>query len=96
MLLIAKVWFYCGRSHCDDNVFLCSYNGGRTAEDIIQFINGKANTGGKNKKPLSSVVDLDASNFDSIALDASRDVLVEFYAPCECVLVCMLEEGGGA
>ncbi len=60
-----------------------SYNGGRTAEDIIQYINGKANTGGQNKKPPSAVVDLDGSNFDSIALDPSRDVLVEFYAPCK-------------
>ena len=62
---------------------LCSYNGGRTAEDIIKFINGKANTKAGQKKAPSPVVDLDESNFDKVALDSSKDVLVEFYAPCK-------------
>ena len=31
----------------------------------------------------TDVVDLDSSNFDSIALDKTKDVLVEFYAPCK-------------
>ncbi len=30
-----------------------------------------------------NVVDLTASNFDSVALDSKKDVLVEFYAPCK-------------
>ena len=64
-------------------VCVCSYNGGRSAEDIISFINSKANTGGKNKKPPNAVVDLTPSNFDSIVTDADKDVLVEFYAPCK-------------
>ena len=64
-------------------LFLPSYNGGRTAEDIIGFINSKAGTGGKSKKAPSAVVDLNPSNFDGIVMDTSKDVLVEFYAPCE-------------
>ena len=31
----------------------------------------------------SAVTVLDSSNFDSIALDKTKDVLVEFYAPCK-------------
>ena len=31
----------------------------------------------------TDVVDLDSSNFDSIVLDKTKDVLVEFYAPCK-------------
>ena len=34
-------------------------------------------------KTKTDVVDLDSSNFDSIALDKTKDVLVEFYAPCK-------------
>jgi len=57
------------------------YDGGRTAEDIVSFVNGKAGSNAKIKKAPSNVVDLTASNFDSIALDKTKDVLVEFYAP---------------
>jgi protein disulfide-isomerase A6 len=35
----------------------------------------------KVKKLPSAVVDLTTSNFDSIALDPSKAVLVEFFAP---------------
>lgn len=59
-----------------------SYNGGRSAEDIIKFINEKAGSRAKISKPPSDVVDLDDGNFDSVVMDASKDVLVEFYAPC--------------
>jgi protein disulfide-isomerase A6 len=79
------------------------FQGGRTAEAMIHFINEKAGdcpapplrarspalltgliwTGlqRKLKKPVSAVVDLTSSNFDAIALDPEKDVLVEFYAP---------------
>ena len=33
----------------------------------------------------SAVEDLDSTNFDSVALDKNKDVLVEFYAPCKCI-----------
>ena len=60
-----------------------SYNGGRSADDIINFINGKAGSRGRVKKEPSHVVELDPSNFDKIVMDTDKDVLVEFYAPCE-------------
>jgi len=58
-----------------------AYEGGRTADDIISFVNGKAGTRAKVNKPPTAVVDLTPSNFDAIALDTTKDVLVEFYAP---------------
>jgi protein disulfide-isomerase A6 len=57
------------------------YNGGRTAEDIIGFINEKSGARGHLKKEASNVVDLTPSNFDSVVMDSQKDVLVEFYAP---------------
>lgn len=57
------------------------YNGGRSAEDIIKFINSKAGTGGRMKKTPSSVVDLNPSNFKDVVMDPTKSVLVEFYAP---------------
>ena len=67
------------------SLFFLSYTGGRSSADIIKFINGKASSRGQLKKTPSAVLDLDNSNFDSVALDESKDVLVEFYAPCEFV-----------
>jgi protein disulfide-isomerase A6 len=58
-----------------------TYEGGRTAEDIINWINNKAGSKARVKKTASAVVDLNPSNFDSIVLDNTKDVLVEFYAP---------------
>jgi len=58
-----------------------AYDGGRTADDIIQFINNKAGTNARVKKAPSAVTILDDENFDKIALDPTKDVLVEFYAP---------------
>jgi len=58
-----------------------AYNSGRTADDIVSFINRESGARGFIKKPASAVVQLDSSNFDAIALDTSKDVLVEFYAP---------------
>lgn len=58
-----------------------NYEGGRTADDIVSWINNKAGTKARVKKAPSYVVDLDDSNFDTIVLDSSKDVLVEFFAP---------------
>jgi len=58
------------------------YNSGRTAEDIIRFINAK--TGLKARVPgaaPSQVVTLTPSNFEKVILDKSKDVFVKFYAP---------------
>lgn len=57
------------------------YQGGRSVEDFIEFLNKKTNARLLIKKTPTAVVDLTPSNFDSIALDNSKDVLVEFYAP---------------
>jgi len=57
------------------------YNGGRTADTIISWVNEKAGTSRKAKKMPSFVVDLSDSNFEQIALSQSKAVMVEFYAP---------------
>ncbi|KAH9306170.1 hypothetical protein KI387_010574, partial [Taxus chinensis] len=57
------------------------YKGGRTAEDLAEFINTEEGTRVKVAAPLSDVVVLSPENFDSVVLDESKDVLVEFYAP---------------
>lgn len=62
---------------------LYSYSGGRSAEDIIAFINEKTGARGRVKAEVSNVVTLDSSNFNSVALSSDKDVLVEFYAPCK-------------
>jgi len=58
-----------------------AYEGGRNLEDFVEFINNRVGLKGRVKKAPTSVVDLDASNFDKIVMDSSKDVLVEFYAP---------------
>eukprot|EP00483_Globobulimina_turgida_P002500 UN02504 len=57
------------------------YSSGRTADDVVLFINEKAGTSAKVIEAPSPVITLTDSNFDAIALDKSKDVLVEFYAP---------------
>ena len=57
------------------------YDGGRTAETITSWINGKAGTNAKVKKTPSYVVVLTPENFDEIVNDPTKDVLVEFFAP---------------
>jgi len=57
------------------------YEGGREANDIIEFINKRTGSRAKVSKPVSDVAVLDSSNFDQVVLDKSKHVLVEFYAP---------------
>jgi protein disulfide-isomerase A6 len=68
-------WFPKGSTTPED------YQGGRTADEIVTFVNNKAGTKARVKKAPSYVVDLDEKNFDKIVLDTNKDVLVEFYAP---------------
>jgi protein disulfide-isomerase A6 len=68
-------WFPAGSTSPEE------YNSGRDADSFLKFINEKAGSNIRIPKEPSHVVDLDASNFDAIALDASKNVLVEFYAP---------------
>lgn len=58
-----------------------AYNGGRSADDIINYINGKSGTRGRIKKAPSFVVELGSDNFNSVVMDPTKNVLVEFYAP---------------
>jgi len=58
-----------------------AYDGPRTADGIVDWINEHVGTKGKKKSTQTSVVVLDPDNFDSIVLDSTKDVLVEFYAP---------------
>jgi len=58
-----------------------AYEGGRSADDIVEFVNNRVGLKGKIKKAVSAVVDLDNNNFDKIVKDSNKDVLVEFYAP---------------
>jgi protein disulfide-isomerase A6 len=57
------------------------YNGGREANDIIEFVNGKTGSRAKVNKPASDVTVLSPANFDKIVKDTTKHVFVEFYAP---------------
>lgn len=57
------------------------YKGGRDAESFVKFLNGKTKAGLFVPKIASAVTVLNSKNFDSIALDKTKNVLVKFYAP---------------
>jgi protein disulfide-isomerase A6 len=57
------------------------YEGQRTVEPLAEFVNTEAGTNVKIAAVPSSVVVLTPETFDSIVLDETKDVLVEFYAP---------------
>jgi len=69
-------WFPEGRAEDPE-----AYSGGRTADDIISFINSKTGLKARVKKAPSQVVVLNDDNFDKIVLDSNKDVFVKFYAP---------------
>ncbi|KAJ1261795.1 hypothetical protein BS78_09G058100 [Paspalum vaginatum] len=57
------------------------YEGPRSVEALAEFVNSEAGTNVKIAAVPSSVVVLTPETFDSIVLDETKDVLVEFYAP---------------
>ncbi|KAF8692541.1 hypothetical protein HU200_039647 [Digitaria exilis] len=57
------------------------YEGQRTAEALAEFVNTEGGTNVKLATIPSSVVVLSPETFDSVVLDETKDVLVEFYAP---------------
>ncbi|CAL4910238.1 unnamed protein product [Urochloa decumbens] len=57
------------------------YESQRSAEALAEFVNSEAGTNVKIAAVPSSVVVLTPETFDSIVLDETKDVLVEFYAP---------------
>ncbi|KAK4402141.1 putative protein disulfide-isomerase A6 [Sesamum angolense] len=58
------------------------YEGARTAEALAEYVNNEGGTNVKIAAIPSNVVVLTPENFDEIALDEKKNVLVEFYAPC--------------
>ncbi|CAH9075996.1 unnamed protein product [Cuscuta epithymum] len=57
------------------------YEGSRTIEALVEFVNSEAGTNVKVAATPSNVVVLTAENFDEIVLNEKKNVLVEFYAP---------------
>ncbi|KAM5561060.1 putative protein disulfide-isomerase A6 [Rosa sericea] len=57
------------------------YEGARTSEALVEYVNKEAGTNVKIAAIPSSVVVLTQDNFDDVVLDKTKDVLVEFYAP---------------
>jgi len=57
------------------------YDGGRSADTIVSWVNKKVGANKVVKKAPTAVTVLDSTNFDAIALDPTKTVLVEFYAP---------------
>jgi len=57
-----------------------NYDGGRTSDDIITFINSKTGLNAKVKKPLSKALEINENEFDDIVFK-KKFSLVEFYAP---------------
>ncbi|XP_062143972.1 probable protein disulfide-isomerase A6 [Alnus glutinosa] len=57
------------------------YEGARTAEALVEFVNTEGGTNVKIAATPSNVVVLTADSFNEIVLDETKDVLVEFYAP---------------
>lgn len=53
----------------------------RTADTIVSWVNEKVGTQARIRKAPTAVVELDSSSFDAVALDPSKAVMVEFYAP---------------
>ena len=61
------------------------YEGGRTADTIVSYVNQKAGLNRKVKKVPTAVTDLTDANFEQIALSPEKAVMVKFYAPwCKC------------
>lgn len=57
------------------------YEGGRTALDLVRFVNEKVGTKATVKTPVSNVKVLTPENFDEIVLNTNNVVFVKFYAP---------------
>jgi thiol-disulfide isomerase/thioredoxin len=74
-------WFPKGSSKPED------FDGDRSASGIVKYVNGKLGLNRKLKEVPTAVTVLDEDTFDAVALDPSKDVLVEFYAPVRAFLL---------
>lgn len=68
-------WFAKGKTEPEE------YSGGRDLDDLVAFIRTKTAASPKVKRAQAYVSVLDSSNFDEVALNKNKNVLVEFYAP---------------
>lgn len=68
-------WFPAGSSEPEE------YDGGRTAEDLIAFVNSKTGLSRKLKTVASDVQALTPASFDSVVTQPDTFKLLEFYAP---------------
>jgi protein disulfide-isomerase-like protein len=68
-------WFPKGSTTPED------YTGGRSADDIVQFINDKTGLRKRVKAEPTPVKTLTPDNFEDIVMNEEAGVLVEFYAP---------------
>ena len=59
------------------------YSSGRDIDALSTFISSKTGLKGNVKAPDAFVTDLTANNFYAITGDQSKNVLVDFYAPCK-------------
>lgn len=57
------------------------YKGGRELDDLASFIAEKSGAKSKIKAKQTAVTVLTSADFKEVALDPSKNVLVEFYAP---------------
>lgn len=67
-------WFPAGSSTPED------YEGGRSIDAFVEYVNGRIGSAKKVKSAPTSVPELTASDFDAVVGDASKARLVEFYA----------------
>lgn len=58
------------------------YSGGRDLASLSKFISGKTGLKGTAREAGSYVVDLNSRNYNSYVNDPTKNVLVDFYAPC--------------
>ena len=63
---------------CNTRVVLCTHTGMVYTHSLFH-----SGSRGRIKKAPSFVVDLDRTNFDAVVNDPTKNVLVEFYAPCK-------------
>ncbi|GMF55825.1 unnamed protein product [Phytophthora fragariaefolia] len=57
------------------------YKGGRSEDDFVTFLNGKAGTNARVAKAPSHVVALTEGDFDAEVIHSKKHAIVEFYAP---------------
>ena len=57
------------------------YSGGRTADDLVSYVNSKTGLSVRIKKKPTAVLNLTPETFDGAVKDESVFALVEFFAP---------------